>query len=202
MGVKVKVGNSDPEVDAERVTRIREGLGDDVWLAVDANQRYDYGTALSMGHFFEEEVGADWFEEPIACEDVAGHCRLAQKLEIPLAAGETLFSPAEFKAYLDRDILDIVQPDVTRVGGLSAFLKIANLADHHHRVLSPHIMPEVGVHLACGLPQVRSVEYMPWFFPAFIEPPALVDGRLVPPKSPGLGLEIRDDAIKKYRVQM
>jgi len=66
MGIKVKVGNSDPEVDAERVTRIRDALGDDVWLGVDANQRYDFSTALSMGHFFEEEIGADWFEEPIS----------------------------------------------------------------------------------------------------------------------------------------
>jgi L-alanine-DL-glutamate epimerase-like enolase superfamily enzyme len=201
MGVKIKVGSADPEVDAERVSRIREALGDDVWLAVDANQRYDYGTALSMGHFFEEEIGADWFEEPISCADVEGHERLAHKLEIPLAAGETLFDQAEFRAYLERDILDIVQPDVTRVGGLTSWLKIAVLADAHHRPLSPHLMPEVAVHLACGLPYVRAVEYMPWFFPAFVEPPALVEGRIVPPKSPGLGLEVRDDAIRKYRVQ-
>ena len=64
MGIKVKVG-ADPEADADRLTRLREALGDDVWLAVDANERYDYGTALAMGHFFEEEIGADWFEEPI-----------------------------------------------------------------------------------------------------------------------------------------
>jgi L-alanine-DL-glutamate epimerase-like enolase superfamily enzyme len=83
MGIKVKVG-VDPEADADRLTRLREALGDDVWLGVDANERYDYATALAMGHFFEDEIGADWFEEPISCEDVAGHARLAAKLEIPL----------------------------------------------------------------------------------------------------------------------
>jgi L-alanine-DL-glutamate epimerase-like enolase superfamily enzyme len=201
MGVKVKVGNADPEIDAERVTRIREALGEDVWLGVDATQRYDYSTALSMGHFFEEEIGADWFEEPISCEDVAGHLRLAQKLEIPLAAGESLFSRDEFQAYLQKDVLDVLQPDVTRVGGLTSWLHIANLAAHYHRPVSPHLMPELGVHLACGLPHVSSVEYLPWFFPAFVEPPGLVEGRLVPPRGPGLGLEIREDAIRKYRVQ-
>src|SRR5437899_1091297 len=90
MGVKLKVGNPNPELDAEKVSRVREGLGAAIWLAVDANQRYDFGTALSMGHFFEEEIGADWFEEPIACDDVDGHARLAEKLEIPIALGESL----------------------------------------------------------------------------------------------------------------
>jgi L-alanine-DL-glutamate epimerase-like enolase superfamily enzyme len=202
MGIKVKVGNANPEIDAERVTRIREVLGEDIWLAVDANQRYDYGTALSMGHFFEEEIGADWFEEPISCEDVERHARLADKLEIPLALGETLFSTEEFQDYFRRGAVDIVQPDVTRVGGLTAALKVAALAEQNHRPVSPHLLPEIAVHLACGLPQVRMVEYMPWLFPAFVDPPAIVKGQMVPPKKPGLGLEINDDAVAKYRVEM
>jgi L-alanine-DL-glutamate epimerase-like enolase superfamily enzyme len=202
MGIKLKVGHSSPEIDAERVTRVRETLGEDIWLAVDANQRYDYGTALSMGHFFEEEIGADWFEEPISCEDVQGHARLAERLEIPLALGETLFAAAEFQDYLSRGAVDIVQPDVTRLGGLTPTLKVATLAEQHHRPLAPHLLPEVAVHLACGLPQVRMVEYLPWLFPAFVDPPALVKGQFVPPKRPGLGLEISDEAIAKYRVEI
>ena len=113
MGIKVKVG-ADPEADADRLTALREAFGDDVWLAVDANERYDYGTALAMGRFFEEEIGADWFEEPISCEDVEGHARLASKLDVPIAAGEMLFGRDEFAAYLGRGALDVVQPDVTR----------------------------------------------------------------------------------------
>src|SRR5439155_11225437 len=124
MAIKVKVGGN-PEEDAGRLTRLREALGDDVWLAVDANERYDFGTALAMGHFFEEEIGCDWFEEPILCEDVAGHARLASKLEIPLAGGETLFGRDEFRAFLDQNALAVLQPDVTRLGGLTAWLKVA-----------------------------------------------------------------------------
>ncbi|HWG41930.1 MAG TPA: mandelate racemase/muconate lactonizing enzyme family protein [Gemmataceae bacterium] len=199
MGIKVKVG-ADPEADADRLTRLREALGDDVWLAVDANERYDYGTALAMGHFFEEEIGADWFEEPILCEDVQGHARLASKLEIPIAAGEMLFGIDEFRAYLERDALAVVQPDVTRLGGLTGWLKVAALAELHHRPLSPHLLPEVGVHLACGLPAVTSVEYMPWLYPLFTAPPRIEQGRLVPPPQPGLGLEVDPDAVAKYRV--
>src|SRR5207302_4368873 len=106
MGIKVKVG-ANPVEDADRLTRLRETLGDDVWLAVDANERYDYGTALAMGHFFEEEIGCDWFEEPILCEDVEGHARLASKLELPIAAGEMLFSRAEVAEYQRHNALDV-----------------------------------------------------------------------------------------------
>jgi L-alanine-DL-glutamate epimerase-like enolase superfamily enzyme len=200
MGIKVKVG-ADPEADADRLTRIREALGDDVWLGVDANERYDYATALAMGHFFEEEIGADWFEEPILCEDIAGHARLASKLEIPIAGGEMLFGIDEFRSYLDRDALAVVQPDVTRLGGLTGWLKVAALAELHHRPLSPHLLPEVGVHLSCGLPGVKSVEYMPWLYPLFTDPPRIEEGRLVPPSGAGLGLEIDPDAVAKWRVR-
>lgn len=200
MGIKLKVGSANPETDAERVTRVREAFGEDIWLGVDANQRYDYATALSMGHFFEEEVGADWFEEPISCEDVDGHVRLAERLEVPIALGESLFGRAEFKAYLERGAVDVVQPDVTRVGGLTAFLKVAALAELHHRPIAPHLLPEVSVHLACGLPGVRMVEYMPWFSPVWVEPLTLVNGQLVPPRKPGLGLEVQTAALEKFQL--
>ena len=201
MGIKVKVG-ANPEEDADRLTRLREALGDDVWLAVDANERYDYGTALAMGHFFEEDIGCDWFEEPLLCEDVDGHARLAAKLEIPLAAGEMLFSPAEFRAYQERGALAVWQPDVTRVGGITGWLKIAALAEQAHRPLSPHLLPEIGVHLACGLPHVTSVEYMPWLSPLFTHELHFDQGRLVPPPRAGLGMEVDPDMVAKYRVAL
>lgn len=200
MGIKVKVG-ADPEADAERLTQLREALGDEVWLGVDANERYDYGTALAMGHFFEDEIGADWFEEPITCEDIAGHARLASKLEIPIAAGEMLFALDEFRAYLERDALAVVQPDVTRLAGLTGWLKVAALAETNHRPLSPHLLPEIGVHLACGLPAVTSVEYMPWLYPIFADPPKIEQGRLVPPPGPGLGLEVDPEEVARCRAK-
>jgi L-alanine-DL-glutamate epimerase-like enolase superfamily enzyme len=201
MGIKVKVG-ADPAADADRLTRLRELLGDDLWLAVDANERYDFGTALAMGRFFEEEVGADWFEEPILCEDVEGHARLKASLEIPIAAGEMLFGRDEFERYLEKGALDVVQPDVTRLGGLTACLKVVALAERCHRPVWPHLLPEVAVHLCCGLPAVAGVEYMPWLFPLWQEPPHLESGRLLPPPRAGLGLEPNPDALARYRARL
>ncbi|MFN4260166.1 MAG: mandelate racemase/muconate lactonizing enzyme family protein [Gemmataceae bacterium] len=200
MGIKIKIGGNDPEADAEKLTQVREALGEDMWLGVDANQRYDYATAVAFGHFLEEEIAVDWFEEPLLCEDIAGHCRLAEKLEVPLALGETLFGRDEFRAYLEAGCVGVLQPDITRVGGLTEFLKIATLAELYRCPVAPHLLPEIGVHLACGLPNVQMVEYMPWLYPAFTETPAIVDGKMVPPKAPGLGLEIEPATVDKYRM--
>jgi L-alanine-DL-glutamate epimerase-like enolase superfamily enzyme len=199
VGVKVKVG-ADPVADADRLHQLREAWGDDVWLAVDANERYDFSTALAMGRFFEEEVGVSWFEEPLSCEDVQGHARLARKLEVPIAAGEMLFGLDEFANYLGQDALAVVQPDVTRVGGITEWLKVASLVNRHHLPLAPHLLPEIGVHLACGLPGVSLVEYMPWLYPLFANPPRIEKGRLAPPPGPGLGLELNAENVGRYRV--
>jgi L-alanine-DL-glutamate epimerase-like enolase superfamily enzyme len=199
MGIKVMVG-AGPEEDADRLTQLRAALGDDIWLAVDAGQRYDSGTALAMGRFFEEEVGADWFEDPLPCEDVPGHARLASKLDVPLAAGGALFGRDEFAAYLGRDALAVARPDVTRLGGLTAWLKAAALAEQHGRPVVPHLLPEVGVQLACGLPGVTAVEYVPWLEPLWAPPPRFDGGKLAPPADPGLGLEVNPEAVARFRL--
>jgi L-alanine-DL-glutamate epimerase-like enolase superfamily enzyme len=201
MGIKVKIGK-DATADYGRLTRLRDTWGDDVWLAVDANERYDYATALAMGHFFDEELGVAWFEEPITCEDVDGHVRLTESLQVPIAAGEMLFGRDEFRAYLEKRALAVVQPDVTRVGGITGFLRIAALADLHQIPVSPHLLPEISVHLACGLPGITSVEYMPWLQPLFVDPLRVENGRIVPPARPGLGLQVNPDALAKYRVEL
>jgi L-alanine-DL-glutamate epimerase-like enolase superfamily enzyme len=153
-----------------------------------------------MGEFFADEIGVDWFEEPLACDDVDGYARLVERLEVPIAAGESLFGVDEFRVHLERSAVEILQPDVTRLGGLTPWLKVAALAELHRRPLAPHLLPEIGAHLACGLPNVAIVEFMPWLFPLFVEPPTLEKGRLVPFHRPGLGLEIDADAVEKYRV--
>jgi L-alanine-DL-glutamate epimerase-like enolase superfamily enzyme len=199
VGIKVKVG-ADAEKDFDRLTRLREYLGDDVWLAVDANQRYDYSTAMAMGQFFEEEVGVAWFEEPISCEDVAGHARLATRFDIPIAAGEMLFTLTEVENYLQREAVGVLQPDITRLGGLTPTLRVVAMAERYHRPVAPHLLPEIAVHLACGFPQVTMVEYMPWLYPLYQDPPRIENGRIAPPPGPGLGLTLDEEAVTRFKV--
>jgi L-alanine-DL-glutamate epimerase-like enolase superfamily enzyme len=198
-GIKLKVGHDDPLTDRNRVRQVREALGPDTWIAVDANQKWDYPTALRMGREFEQ-LGCIWYEEPMICADVVGHARLATKLDIPIALGETLGSRYEIDAFLRANAVDIVQPDLTRVGGITEFLKVAVLASTAGRPVEPHLMMEASVHLACALPGVEGLEYMPWLTPAFAESPRLENGELVVPDAPGLGLEISPKAMEQYRV--
>jgi len=196
-GLKIKVGDN-PDADADRLTQLRQELGDEVWLAVDANERYTFDTALTMGRFFEEEIGVGWFEEPLSCEEVMGHARLARRLDIPLAAGEMLFGLDEFERYLEKEALAVLQPDITRLGGLTPTLAVISLAQRHGLPVSPHLLPEISVHLGCGLPGVSCVELMPWLYPLFSNPPTIHNGRLVPPEGPGLGLQLAD--LTPFRV--
>ena len=128
MGVKMKIGHEDPRDDIRRIAAIRKSLGDDVWIAADANQKWDFPTALWVGRELER-LGVAWFEEPLLCEDIPGHARLAAALDIPVAMGETLGSRFEFAAYLRAEAVDILQPDIIRVGGLSETVKVVTLAD-------------------------------------------------------------------------
>jgi L-alanine-DL-glutamate epimerase-like enolase superfamily enzyme len=198
MGLKIKVGAADEDTD--RIGRLAEAFGEDLWLAVDANERYDYDTALRMGRFFEEEIGVAWLEEPLSCEDLDGHARLARKLDLPIAAGEMLFGIDEFRSYLERDALAVVQPDITRLGGITPTLKVIALAEGRGLMVSPHLQPEIAVHLGCGLNAVTLVEYMPWLYPVFRNPPRLERGRLIPPDRPGVGLELDTEAVARWRV--
>jgi L-alanine-DL-glutamate epimerase-like enolase superfamily enzyme len=199
-GVRVAVAGIDPEADSHKALAVREALGEECWFAVSVEGRYDYETALPMGRFIEEEIGADWFEDALADDDVSAYARLSARIDTPLAAGGRFTSPAQFVRLLDSGAKAIFRPDVLRLGGLTPWLKVAALAELHHRPVVPRLLPEVGVHLACGLPGVQAVEYVPWLAPLFTAPPAICDGHLAAPQTPGLGLELNADAVGRYRV--
>ena len=124
-GVKMKIGHADYRTDIQRVREVRKALGDKVWIAVDANQKWDFPTAVRVGRELEQ-LGIAWFEEPLLCEDIPGHARLAAELDIPIAMGETLGSRYEFDAYLRADAVDILQPDIIRVGGITEMVKVVD----------------------------------------------------------------------------
>lgn len=199
MGIKVKVGN-DADEDTDRVGRLAEALGEDVWLAVDANEKYDYDTALRMGRYFEQEVGVAWLEEPLCVEDLDGHARLAAKLDLPLAGGEMLFGLDEVRGYLERDALQVFQPDITRLGGITPALRAITLAEARGVQVAPHLLPEISVQLGCGLQPVTLVEYMPWHAGLFANAPVPERGRLRPPAGAGLGLVLDAGAVARWRV--
>ncbi|MDP9937301.1 L-alanine-DL-glutamate epimerase-like enolase superfamily enzyme [Paenarthrobacter nicotinovorans] len=192
-GIKIKVGLPDSKEDLRRVAGIREHIGWDVPLMVDANQQWDRATALRMGRQLEE-FNLIWIEEPLDAYDFEGHAHLARILDTPIATGEMLASVAEHKGLINANSCDIIQPDAPRVGGITQFLRLAALADERGLGLAPHFAMEIHLHLAAAYPREPWVEHFDWLDPLFEERLETKNGRMIVPDRPGLGVTLSDQA--------
>ncbi|WAL62999.1 mandelate racemase/muconate lactonizing enzyme family protein [Amycolatopsis cynarae] len=192
-GIKIKVGHPDHATDLARVTAVREKIGDGVALMVDANQQWDRPAARRMCRAFEP-LGLVWIEEPLDAYDFEGHAMLAATFDTSIATGEMLASAAEHAELIRARGADIVQPDAPRVGGITQFLKVMALAEHHHLQLAPHFAMEIHVHLAAAYPREGWVEHFEWLDPLFNEHLEISGGRMHLSGRPGLGVTISEQA--------
>jgi D-galactarolactone cycloisomerase len=210
--IKVKLGH--PLRDAvERASFVRRLAGDDIALYVDANWAYDVDDAMIVGRALAD-LGYGFFEEPIAPHDREGYHRLAQHLPIRLAAGESDFVAGEALTMLQDRSLGLIQPDVTRSGGITETWRIAELAAAFNTAYAPHvgwsgaICVAASLQLAAAAETFRTFECMVYENPlrdAFTHPivgegSQLVDGKLVVPQAPGLGVEIDREALARFRI--
>lgn len=200
LGVLVEVGGGNIQIDADRVQQIRDGIGENAWLGISAEGRYDLGTALAMAHFYEEDVGIDRYEFPLPADDVTGYRRLAERMEVPLALGSTFAARDDFRRVLEEGSIRVLRPDLLRLGGLTPFLKIAALAEAYPVRVTPYRLPELGVHLACGLQNVDAVEYTNVLAGAFRDALAIENGKITPSAKPGHGLELCPTALQRYTL--
>lgn len=193
-GIKIKVGQPDRRADLERLTAVREALGDDVPLMVDANQQWDRTTAVRMGRQLEE-FGLVWIEEPLDAYDAEGHAELARRLDTPIATGEMLASVGEHVRMIDAGASDVVQPDAPRIGGITQFLKLSSYVEHKQLDLAPHFAMEIHLHLAAAYAGTDPwVEHFDWLDPLFNERTETRDGRMWLPDRPGLGITLSEQA--------
>lgn len=186
-GAKVKVGRPTGHEDLERLTAVRSAVGDDFELMVDANQGLRADEASRRARLFEP-LDLGWIEEPLVADDVAGHARLAAGCSTPIAVGESLYSLAQFREYLEAGACSIVQVDVARIGGITPWLKVAHLAEAFGKGVAPHFLMELHVQLSCAIPNGIWVEYIPQLDPITTSPLDLRAGRAYPATTPGLGI--------------
>jgi L-alanine-DL-glutamate epimerase-like enolase superfamily enzyme len=191
-GAKMKVGSPSLDRDLERVAAVREVLGPDRWLAVDANQRWDLPTA-------ERAVDAllrfdlRWVEEPLRADDLLGYAALRQRIGVPIACGENVHTLHRFRELIAADAVDILQPNIVRVGGITPFLRIAALARSSSRGLAPHLLPDLSAQVAATQPGtvwVEEVEDAGFEALGFVTAPTPVrraGAELVVEDRPGLG---------------
>ncbi len=190
-GIKIKVGHPDRRVDFERLTAMREHLGQDFPLMVDANQQWDRPTAMRMCRDMEE-FNLVWIEEPLDAYDFQGHADLAQAIDTPIATGEMLASVAEHRQLIDHRSCDFIQPDAPRIGGITQFLKLSTLASTAGLQLAPHFAMEIHCHLAATYPLEPWVEHFDWLDPLFNERMEIADGRMIVSDRPGLGVTLSE----------
>jgi L-talarate/galactarate dehydratase len=200
-GVRLEIGGADDvQADAERVREISDGLGDDAWVGVSADSRFDLGTAQALAHFFED-IGIDWFEDPIPAADEIGYAKLAGLMETPLAVGSAFASREAFFRVIRAGHVRTIRPDVCRLGGITPLLKIAAVAEAYQVAVSPVRLSEIGVHLACGLGVVPHVDSVAWFKEVFTGGANIESGKLVPSADAGLGLTVNADAVSKFAAR-
>lgn len=155
--VKIKVGLADVEADVARVAAVRDAIGRELPLMVDANQRWDLDAATRA---IERLADFDltWVEEPLRADDTAGYVALRRRVDVPIACGENVHHRYRFADLIDAGACDVVQPNIVRVGGLTPFLAIADLARAGNLTLAPHLLVDLSARVAITLPEETWVE--------------------------------------------
>jgi L-alanine-DL-glutamate epimerase-like enolase superfamily enzyme len=155
--VKVKVGSPELSRDLERIAAVREVIGSDRRLMIDANQRWTLEQAeRAIGELAAFDLA--WIEEPLRADDLAAHVELRDRIEVPVALGENLHTRYRFAEFIDAGAVSIVQPNIVRVGGITPFQAIAALADERGVDLAPHLLLELSAQVALTLPGDHLVE--------------------------------------------
>jgi L-alanine-DL-glutamate epimerase-like enolase superfamily enzyme len=199
--VKMKIGHQDPKRDIERVRRVREAIGPDIDLSLDANNAWSLSTAIQMA----KKLGAYniyWLEEPILADEISNLATLARETDIPIAIGENHYTKWEFKQLIEQGAVDIVQADVTKCGGVTEFMKIAAMADAHGLPVCPHFSNFTDVPCVAAVPNGLFHEYAEEMF----EPASLLlkdcakpsGGMIAPLDKPGFGIELDPDAAQEF----
>ena len=200
LALKLKVGKPDPEEDEERVAKVREAVGPKVKLMLDANQSWTLDEAIPRLKRLEK-YDLLWIEEPLLATDLQGFIKLGQHTAIPRAGGESLYSPAAFYEVLRLGALDILQPDVARLGGITRTLEVCHLARSANVKVAPHVSPELSVAVACAVSNSMYVEFIPQMEPILKTRISIENGKAKPAQIPGHGIDFDEEALNRYAVE-
>ena len=196
--VKLRLGHEKSTAqEVRRVMAVREAVGPDVRILVDATETWDLATALATG-FALQEAGIHWLEDPIATENVAGLARLCGELRVRIATGEHIYNVSDFRRLFEEHATGVALIDLGRVGGITPWRRVAALAQAYDIPVCGHVLPEVHVHLASAVPNGYLIENVPRSAGILKAMPAVENGCLVAPRSPGLGLELDQEAVRRF----
>ena len=199
-GSKIKIGRPHLSEDRERLAAVRDAVGPEYEIMVDANQCFSRAEATRRAKVLEE-FGIAWFEEPMPADDVMEHARLAASTSVPVAVGESMYSLSQFKDYLTTGGASIVQVDVARIGGITPWMKVAHLAESFNVPVCPHFLMELHVSLVCAIPNAPWLEYIPQLDSLTSETMRMESGRAFASEAPGLGIAWDEAALQAARIE-
>ncbi|MEO8628247.1 MAG: mandelate racemase/muconate lactonizing enzyme family protein [Betaproteobacteria bacterium] len=207
--IKLRVGDT-PQRDLERVAAVRDAIGDDIAILVDANTGYSVADARNAMPGFDE-YGVGWLEEPFPAHDYASY-RLATSFgSVPLAAGENHYTRFEFNRVIEDQAITILQPDLSKTGGITEALRIAHLASAWKLQINPHTSM-TGINMAATIHFLAAIDNGGYFEgdvsknnlfrDQLVSEPYRVDreGCVLPLERPGLGLDIDEKFIAAHPV--
>ena len=198
--IKMKVGRERLAEDVERVAAMREFLGPEIPLLVDANMRWSVEQAIRASKAFAEH-DVYWLEEPTIPDDIQGHARIARDGALPIATGENLHSIYEFQKMIAGGGISFPEPDLSNLGGVTAWMKVAHLAEAYNLPVTTHGVHDLHVHLLAAVPNASFLEAHGFGLEAFIRHPLEIDeGVVTAPERAGHGIEFDWDALEPHRA--
>lgn len=199
--VKMKIGRNEPSEDIERVGAVRKAIGPQITLMVDVNMGWRLDTALVWAPRLAD-FAVYWLEEPFHPDEIESHAVLARHITTPLAAGENIFSKFIFRDYVRAGAITFLQPDCTRIGGITEWLNVAGLAACWGLPVVPHLADgaQVHQHLVAAATASQLIEYVPWLRDCFEDPVQVKGGKVLLPAAAGASTTFRKSAFKRYRV--
>lgn len=197
--IKMRVGKPRLAEDLDRIEAVRASIGADVQLMVDAAQAWDTPTAVRAVRAFDR-FDLTWIEDPVPFDNVDGLVESRANTGIPITAGEKLYSRYAFRELIERKAVDILMPDVQKVGGVSEWMRVAAMASTWNLPIVGHAMPEINVHLMAATAPALVVEYMAWWSELFDGTVSVSDGTIRLPNTPGFGVTLKPEAVERFSV--
>lgn len=198
--VKIKVGYPTVHEDVAVIRAVRRVIGDEAALMVDYNQALSMPEAQLRLRALDDE-GLVWIEEPIRCDDYAGHAQLARMTRTPLQGGENWWGPHDMAASIAAGAFDHAMPDVMKMGGVTGWMRAAALAEPRSLPVSSHLFCEISAHLLAVTPTALWLEHLDLARPVLQEPVKVVNGMVTASDKPGADIEWDEDAVRRYLVE-